>query len=64
MTFNVRNIRVIVLSILAVSVLALVPANLGAASFVPTQADRIYLPLRGGGRAGIIFGDGGEHHGK
>ena len=54
MKVSVRNIRIIILSILAVSVLALAPAISGAASFVPTRPIEFVCFASPGGGSGIF----------
>jgi putative tricarboxylic transport membrane protein len=54
MKVSVRNIRIIILSILAVSVLALSPALAGAASFVPNRAIEFVCFASPGGGSGIF----------
>jgi putative tricarboxylic transport membrane protein len=46
---SARNIRIIILSIFALSVLALAPAASGAASFVPTRPIEFVCPSAAGG---------------
>jgi putative tricarboxylic transport membrane protein len=54
MKVSVRNIRIISLSILAVSVFVLAPALSGAASFVPTRPIEIVCFASPGGGSGIF----------
>jgi putative tricarboxylic transport membrane protein len=54
MKVSVRNIRIIILSVLAVSVLAISPALAGAASFVPTKPIEFVCFFSPGGGSGIF----------
>jgi putative tricarboxylic transport membrane protein len=54
MKVSVRNIRIIILSILAVSVLALAPAISGAAPFVPNRPIEFVCFASPGGGSGIF----------
>ena len=49
MKFSVRNSRVVILSILAMSILAMAPAGSEAASFVPTRPIEFVCPSAAGG---------------